>query len=71
MEFDFRKLKARMIEKYGSQTAFVKEFGCSENVFSQKMNNKVRFTTTDIRRIAELLEIETGDIGLYFFTLKV
>lgn len=42
MAFDYSKLRGRIIEKYGSQTAFVKSFGTSENTFSMKMNNKVR-----------------------------
>lgn len=71
MAFDFSKLKGRIVEKYGSQTAFVKAFGISENSFSLKMNNKVRFSANDIVRITEMLEIEKSEVGTYFFTEKV
>ena len=71
MAFDFSKLKGRIVEKYGSQTAFVKEFGISENSFSLKMNNKVRFSADDIMKIAEMLEIAKDEVGVYFFTEKV
>lgn len=71
MAFDFRKLKGRIIEKYGSQTEFVRAFGVSENTFSMKMNNKVRFTTDDIVKISDMLDIPKDDVGEYFFTLRV
>lgn len=71
MAFDYSKLKGRMIEKFGTQTNFVKKFGVSENTFSLKMNNKVRFSTDDIIRIADMLEIDEHEIGVYFFTTKV
>ncbi len=71
MAFNYSKLKGRIIEKFGSQTAFVKAFGVSENTFSLKMNNKVRFTTDDITRITKMLDIPEEAIGEYFFTLKV
>lgn len=71
MAFDYSKLRGRIVEKYGSQTAFVKYFGTSENTFSLKMNNKVRFTSDDIVKISQMLEIPEDKIGLYFFNQKV
>lgn len=71
MAFNYSKLKGRIIEKYGSQVAFVKAFGVSENTFSLKMNNKVRFTTDDITQIVGMLDIPETAIGEYFFTPKV
>lgn len=71
MLFDYRKLRGRIIEKYGSQSKFVKAFGVSSNTFSQKMNNKVRFTSDDIVKMTRLLEISTCDIGPYFFEILV
>lgn len=71
MAFNYRKLRGRIVEKFGSQTAFVKAFGVSDNTFSLKMNNKVRFTTDDITKIAKMLEIPEEAIGEYFFTPKV
>lgn len=71
MAFDYSKLKGRIIEKFGTQTNFVKKFGVSENTFSLKMNNKLRFSTDDIIKISDMLEINGDDIGSYFFTTKV
>lgn len=71
LAFDYRKLKGRVIEKYGSQTAFVEKYGISQNTFSLKMNNKVRFTSEDIIKISEMLEIPQVEVGEYFFTVKV
>lgn len=71
MAFNYNKLRGRIIEKYGSQTAFAKAFGVSENTFSLKMSNKVRFSTDDITIITKMLDISEGEIGEYFFTLKV
>lgn len=71
MAFDYSKLRGKIIEKYGSQTAFVREFGVSDNTFSMKMNNKVRFTSDDIIKISSMLGISESQIGIYFFTRKV
>lgn len=71
MAFDYARLKGRIIEKYGTQTKFVKVFGISENSFSLKMNNKSRFTSDDIIKMTKLLEIKKEDVGEYFFTPKV
>lgn len=71
MSFNHSKLKGKIVEKYGNQTAFAKAFGISENSFSRKMNNKTRFTSDDISKIVEMLDIPIEEIGLYFFTQKV
>lgn len=71
MAFDYRKLKGRIVEKYGSQTRFVKEYGISENSFSMKMNNKTRFSSDDIVKMSEMLDIPKEKVGEYFFTEKV
>ena len=71
MAFNFDKLRGKIIEKYRSQGEFVKVFGVSENTFSKKMNNKVRFTSQDIIKITGLLDIPKEEVGTYFFTEKV
>lgn len=68
MSFNYNKLRGRIIERYGTQTAFVERFGVSENTFSKKMNNRVRFNSDDIIKITQLLEIPENEIGEYFFT---
>ena len=71
MAFDYARLKGRIVEKYGTQANFVRVFGISENSFSLKMNNKSRFSSDDIIRMTEMLDIEKEEVGKYFFTLKV
>lgn len=71
MAFDFGKLRGRIVEKYGSQAAFARAFGVSKNTFSKKMNNKTRFTSGDIVKMADMLGIPDSEVGTYFFTRKV
>lgn len=71
MTFDFRKLRGRIIEKYGTQDEFAKEYGISRVVLSKKMNNKCSFTSNDIIRMSEMLNIPKEEVGAYFFTEKV
>lgn len=71
MCFDYNKLKGKIIEKYGSQSKFAKEYGISENSLSAKMNNKMKFTYDDIIKMSEMLSIEKDKIGEYFFVKKV
>lgn len=68
MSFNFNKLRGRIIEKYGTQTAFAKAFGVSQNTFSRKMSNRTRFNTDDIIKIAKMLDIPGSEINEYFFT---
>lgn len=68
IEFDYQKLKKRISEKVGSAREMANILGIAETSFSRKMNNKVGFSTEDIMRMKEILEIETEDIGVYFFT---
>lgn len=71
MAFEYGKLRGRIVEKYGSLSKFARKLGVSDNTFSKKMNNKVRFTPDDIIAITALLEISNDEIGAYFFTEKV
>lgn len=71
IEFDYSKLKGRIIEKYGCQKKFAKAWKKSGNTVSKKLNNKFRFSSDDIIEISSMLEIPPQEIGKYFFTLKV
>lgn len=70
-EFDYSKLKGRIIEKYNSQSNFVKELKVSEQVFSKRINNQVQFDSSEIKKMVELLEISDDEISEYFFREKV
>lgn len=71
MSFNFNKLRGKIIEKYGSQAEFSKVLGISQNTLSKKMNNKARFSSDDIVKIKELLNIPNDEVNSYFFDIKV
>lgn len=71
MRFDFSKLRGRIVEHYGTLAAFAKAYGISENSLSLKMNNKTKFSSGDIIKISDMLEIKKDEIGDYFFKTKV
>lgn len=71
VKFDYSKLLGR-IKEYGfTQESIAPEIGMSVSTLSFKLNNKAFFTQREIRKFCDLLEIETAEIGLYFFTLRV
>lgn len=69
-EIDYSKLKGRIKEKYGSQQDFAKAIGLSGKIISDKLNNKSFWKQNDIDDAVKLLEINTSEIGIYFFNKK-
>ncbi len=71
MSFDYQKLRAKIVEKFGTQDKFAEAYGISRVALSQKMNNKTKFTYNDIVQMSKMLDINVDDIGDYFFTNEV
>ena len=71
MSFDYSKLTGKIIELYKTQYNFSIAIGLSERSLSLKLNNKVRWKDTDIKKACELLSIDDEDVGEYFFKQKV
>lgn len=71
MIFDYSKLCGRITEKYKTQGNFAKAMGPSESTISAKLNNKYEFSQSEIIRAVEVLELNSADIPIYFFTPKV
>lgn len=71
MSFNYSKLLGKITEKYGTQYNFASGMGISERSLSLKLNNKVRWKDTDIKKACELLGISDDEVGEYFFNLKV
>ena len=71
MAFDYRKLRGKIVEKYGSQSEFSLAMGISERTLSLKMNSKVPWKQKEICKAADLLDISDSDIGDYCCTTKV
>lgn len=55
MKFDYSKLRGKIIEKCGSQSMFAKEMELSERSISLKMQGKVEWKQSEIRRAVSLL----------------
>ena len=71
MKFDYRKLKGRIKEMYGTQNEFAEAVGLSFVSISKKLNNLRQFKQSDIDKITEVLNIPKEEIPIYFFTLEV
>lgn len=71
MAFDYRKLRGRILEKYGTQALFAQEMNMSERTLSLKLNNKIYFKQDEIAKAATLLEFSTNEIQEIFFSREV
>ena len=71
MERDYRKLRGKIVDVYGTMSNFAKEMGYSERTISLKINGKVDFSQSDIVKMVSLLGLRDKDIPIYFFTNKV
>lgn len=71
MPMDYRKLKGRIIEIYGTQAAFSKEMGWSARTASLKLTGKVAWKQNEILLAKDLLDLQETDILIYFFTPEV
>ncbi|HAM62105.1 MAG TPA: DUF739 domain-containing protein [Erysipelotrichaceae bacterium] len=71
MIYDFSKLKGRIVEKCGTQEDFAVKMGKSRASISSKLNNKATFSSDEIEKAKNILEITNDEIGMYFFTYKV
>ena len=70
-QFDYSKLRGRIVEKFGAQSQFSVALGISEGTLSSRMMNKSTFTGEEIARSCILLGIPFEEISRYFFTPKV
>ena len=68
MAYQYRKLKGKIVEKFGSQAAFSEAFGISRTAMSNKMRCAAQFTQEDIEKAAQLLDIKRSEYSDYFFT---
>ena len=63
--YKYKKLRGRIVERFGTQEKFAKEIGISETALSKKMQCKTGISQSDICLWSKLLEIEPVE---YFFT---
>ncbi|RHU80474.1 DUF739 family protein [Clostridiaceae bacterium OM08-6BH] len=65
--FNYRKLRGRIIEIYGSQKKFSETIDLSEQSITAKLNGRSDFSQADILKWSDALLIDKNDIGTYFF----
>lgn len=63
----YAKLRGRIVEKFGSQSAFAAAIGWREALLSAKLNNKSEWSFFDVMEVCKLLEIPVSEAHLYFF----
>ena len=70
--FDFSKLRGKIVEKFKTQEEFAKAMGCSTQTLNYKLNNKIEFTSREINKAIKLLDIKNqNEAWQIFFTKKV
>lgn len=68
--FDYSKLRGRIVEKFGVQSAFASAIGMSEGTLSSKLTNKSYFSAAEIMAACDLLDVRGDDLTDYFFTVR-
>lgn len=71
MNFNYAKLRGKIREIYGTEYKFAQAMGIPKNSLSKRLNNKIEFSQSEIKKAAELLHIPPEEIILYFFTPQV
>lgn len=69
--YDYRKLRGKIREVFGTQSIFARELGLSEASLSAKLNNVVEWTQEEIETSVHILGIPWKELPEYFFTSKV
>lgn len=69
--FDYSKLKGKIKEVFGTQSAFARAMGLSGVSLSSKLNGLTQFTQAEMNKACRLLEIPLNQLPVYFFTPKV
>ena len=71
MPYDYRKLRGRIREKFGTQAEFSRNIGLSEVSVSNKLNNVVDWGQDEMESAIVALDSPFSDIHSYFFTHQV
>ena len=66
----YAKLRGRIVEKFGSQSAFAAAMEWREALLSAKLNNKSKWEFQDVMKACRLLGIPLSEAHLYFFCAK-
>ncbi len=71
--YDYSKLRGRIIEKLGSIQKYAELLGISDSSLVSKLDNRIPFSQDEILKSidSDLLDLDISDIPIYFFTKKV
>ncbi len=67
MTYKTDRLKARIIEKFGSQKGFANAMKMQESQLSRYLNEGKDWKGSELMRAIELLEIPATQVNTYFF----
>lgn len=71
MNYDYRKLKGKIKEKYETQAEFSKALCIGESTLNLKLNNKTEWSQEEMVKALDLLGESKSKLKEYFFTHKV
>ena len=63
----YAKLRGVIREKFSTQEAFARSVGMSRSALNLKLNNKVDWSLSEIRRVCQALGISPREVHEYFF----
>lgn len=70
IEFDYSKLRGRIVEICGSQRKFSIQMGMDQTTLCHKLQNSRKWTQGEILKATEILAIPDAEIVNYFFSKK-
>ena len=71
MDYDYSKLKGKIREVYGTDTAFATAMDMGRVSLSLKLNNKSEWSQDEMEKAMTLLKIPRTSVRAYFFSHKV
>lgn len=71
VSFNFGLLRERIKNAFSTQENFADALGIGRTSLNQRLNNVSEFSSKEILKSCELLNISLEDIPIYFFTLNV
>ena len=66
-KYEYRKLRGRIVERYGTMKKFAEEMDISEVSLSNKLNCVTGISQSDIERWSAALGIEVAEYGAFYF----
>lgn len=69
--YNTTKLKARIVEKFGSQNKFAEAIGVDKSVVSKCLNEGRDWKGSNLIKAMRVLEIGDSEVDSYFFTPAV